>query len=99
MKKLLILLLLISVLCTGCFFPCENCEELRSEVYHLEEENHDLRMYLEDNQVIPHGVLDEIYWHLYGAEEYLSGQYLDVDPDEALRIIREAQVYIGDYMN
>ena len=98
MKKLLVLLAIIAVLCTGCFYSCENCEKLKSEVYHLEEENHDLRMYLEDNQIIPCGVLEEINWYLYGAEEYLNGQFLDVEPDEALRIIREAQDYIGDYM-
>lgn len=99
MKKLFVLLILAVFFCTGFIFSCDKCEELESEIYHLEEENHELRMLIEDSQQIPHGVLEEIYWYLYGAEEYLNGQFLDVEPDEALRIIREAQDYLSDYVD
>ena len=72
---------------------------MKSEIFRLEEENHELRMTIEDNQLIPFGVLEAINSYLYGAEEYLNGQFLDVDPSEALRVIQEAEEYLWAYMN
>ena len=98
MKKLFVLLAIIAVLCTGCFSPCENCKELRYELSSAEDRISELYMQLEDAELEAYGNIEEISNYLLWAEEYLSGQFLDVEPDEALRIIREAQDYIGDCM-
>lgn len=98
MKKLFVLLSIIAVLCTGCFYRCENCEELEYELSRAEDRISELYMQLEDAELEAYGNIEEIANYLLWAEEYLSGQFLDVEPDEALRIIREAQDYIGDYM-
>lgn len=95
MRKLIVLLAILSILCTGCGYKCSKCEDLELELYVAEEKINDLYEDLEEYDASVYGVLEEINSYLYGAEEYLNGQFLDKDPDEALRIIRECEEYIG----
>ena len=98
MKKLFILLLLTSVLCTGCFSPCENCEELELKVFSLEEDLFELQMKSEDDYLDNYGNLEEISYYFSWAETYLDGQFEDVDVNEALKAVREGQRYLGSLM-
>lgn len=98
MKKLFVLLAIIAVLCTGCFSPCENCKELRYELSNAEDRISELYMQLEDSELESYGSLEEISYYFSWAEEYLSGQFEDVDVDEALKAVREGQRYLGSLM-
>ena len=93
MKKLFVLLAIIAVICTGCFSPCENCKELRRELSSAEDTISELRMRIEDNELDSYGDIEDIIYYFGWAEEYLSGQFEDVDVDEALKAVREGMNY------
>jgi hypothetical protein len=95
MKRLIALALLAVFLCTGFLFACDNCEELEWELNEAEERISELESDLEDLELEYASALDDAMYYFSWAEEYLSGQFEDVDVDEALDAVQQGMNYIS----